>query len=207
MWDNPIDYFIVSDPTDLPPEGNPLLRSVDPQKRIPEEAPNSPLQRLLLESGAEELGKQLSEPFRLSKADLVDLVSRGVTVLSTMAAELGVVLRVQIRGQRILPSVDGEKVRRVVNALVVHLLTVSQAEGWVKIGLEDQSHGNRRGFVIRLTAGSVILPWKTGAEFEEELNTQPELSICRQIVEKLGGALAVQWEDNHQLIYSIWLPA
>jgi signal transduction histidine kinase len=205
MWDNSVVILPIPDHADLSPEGNPLLKSVEPQRKTPEEKTDNALQRLLLESSAEELSKRLKEPFRLSKTDLVDMISHGVTALSTMAAELGVVLRIQVRGQRISSSVDEEKIRRVVNALAIHLLTVSQTDGRVTIGLEDRSINGRRGLVLRLTAGSVILPWKTSPEFEEEFETQPELSVCRKIVEKHGGKLEVKWQDDNKLTYSIWL--
>jgi signal transduction histidine kinase len=206
MWDNPVGLLPVPDQTDTSPEGNALLTSVDPEKGLSQEKADNPLQRLMLESSAEELGLRLKEPFRPAKTDLVKLVSQGVAVLSTMAAELGVVLRVQVRGQRISSAVDEEKIRRVVNALAIHLLTVSQSDGWMTIGLEDKPLEGRRGFTIRLTAGSVILPWKTNPEFEEELNTQPELSLSRKIIEKHGGKLAVKWQDDNKLTYSVWLP-
>jgi light-regulated signal transduction histidine kinase (bacteriophytochrome) len=206
MWDNPVGLLPVPDQADTSPEGNALLKSVDPEKGVSQEKADNPLQRLMLESSAEELGLRLKEPFRPAKTDLVKLVSQGVAVLSTMAAELGVVLRVQVRGQRISSAVDEEKIRRVVNALAIHLLTVSQSDGWMTIGLEDKPLEGRRGFSIRLTAGSVILPWKTNPEFEEELNTQPELSLSRKIIEKHGGKLAVKWQDDNKLTYSVWLP-
>lgn len=207
MWDNPVVLLPIPDHADTSPEGNPLVRSIEPEKGVSEDKSDNPMQRLLLESSADALSQRLEEPFRLAKTDIVEMVSRGVTVLSTMAAELGVVLRVQVRGPRISSTVDEEKIRRVVNALAIHLLTVSQSEGWVTIGLEDKFLDGRRGFTIRLTAGSVVLPWKTNPEFEEELNTQPELSLCRKIVEKHGGNLDVMWQDDNKLTYSVWLPA
>lgn len=183
-----------------------MLGSFETENGVPAEKEENPLQRLLMESSADELTLRLQEPFRPSKTNLVEMVSRGVAVLSTMAAELGVVLRVQIRGERISSMVDEEKMRRAVNALAIHLLTVSQSEGWVTIGLEEKPLNGRRGFSLRLTAGSVVLPGKTDPEFEAELNTQPELSLCRKIVEKHGGSLAVKWQDDNKLSYSVWIP-
>ena len=165
------------------------------------------LQRLLTESSSDELARQLADTFRPVKSDLVEMVSRSVTVLSTMAAELGVVLRVQVRGEKISANVDEEKVRRVLNALVIHLLSVSQSAGWVTIGLDEITLNGRRGYSLRCTADSVILPWKTTPEYEEELNTQVELSLCRKIVEKHGGVFTVRFQDDNKLTYSVWLAA
>ncbi len=166
----------------------------------------NPLQRLLAESSAEELAGQLKESLRPDKSNPMDLISRSMVVLSTMAAELGVILRVQVRTEKISAYVDEEKVRRVLNALVIHLLSVSQSAGWVTIGLDEQNLNGRRGYSLRLAADNVILPWKTNPEYEEELNTQAELSLCRKIIEKHGGNFSVRFQDDNKLVYSIWLP-
>jgi light-regulated signal transduction histidine kinase (bacteriophytochrome) len=124
-----------------------------------------------------------------------------------MAAELGVVLRVQVRAEKISANVDEEKLRRVLNTLAIHLLSVSQSAGWVTIGLDELAIDGRRGFSLRLTADSVILPLKTSLEYEEELNTQAELSLCRKIVEKHGGDFSVRFQDDNKLTYAIWFEA
>ncbi|MBN1438403.1 MAG: hypothetical protein JW929_03250 [Anaerolineales bacterium] len=167
----------------------------------------NPLQILISESAADELTRRLCEPVRPSNADLVGMLFRGAAVLSTMAAELGVILRIQIRAAGVSLTVDEEILRRAVNALVIHLLTVSQQGGWVTIGLEETAVDGRRGFTLRLTADSIILPWKNNAEFEEEFVTQPELMLCRKIAEKLGGSLAVRFREDNKLSYALWLPA
>lgn len=207
MWDNPVIQSPMTDPTDPTPEGFPLAQGISPENSVSQEKPDSPLQRLMVESSVEELARELKDPPRKTRTDPVDLVSQGVTVLSTMAAELGVVLRVQVRGRRISSTMDEEKIRRVVNALTIHLLTVSQSDGWVTIGVEDGLYRGRGGVLVRLTAGSVILPLKTNPEYEEELDTQPELSLCRKIVEKQGGNLDVSIQEDSKLTYSVWLPA
>jgi signal transduction histidine kinase len=207
MWDNPIEVLPVPGRTVSFPERIALLKNVEPQKDVPRQSSDNPLQRLLAESSAEELNRRLVEPFRPSKTDLVKLVSQNATVLSTMAAELGIVFRVQIRGQKLSADVDEEKFRRVINALAIHLLTVSRSEGSVTIGLEDQSLNGRRGSSLRFTAGGVVLSLKTNPEFEEELKTQAELSLCRKIIEKHGGTLAVVLQDDNKLTYRVWLPA
>jgi light-regulated signal transduction histidine kinase (bacteriophytochrome) len=206
MWDNPVVLLPVPDHTDSMPEGNALSRGIDPEKAASQETSSSPLQRLMVESSVEELRLQLKEPLRSVRTDPVDLVSQGVTVLSGMAAELGVVLRVQVRGRRLSAMMDEEKIRRVVNALTIHLLTVSQSDGWVTIGLDDGLSNGRRGLRVRFSAGNVILPLKTNPEYEEELDTQPELSLCRKIVEKQGGKLDVSVHEDSTLTYSVWLP-
>jgi light-regulated signal transduction histidine kinase (bacteriophytochrome) len=207
MWDNPIRFLLVTNPSDRSPEAYSLVSNYEQQESNSLDREESSLQRLLSESAADELAKRLKEPFRLSKTDLVEMVSRGVAILSTMAAELGVILRVQIRGEQINAMVDGEKIRRVFGALIIHLLTVSQSEGWVTIGLSNNPSNGRRGSSLRLTADSVMLPLKTNPEYEEELNTQAELSLCRKIIEKHGGNLAVTWHDDNKLTYLVWLPA
>ena len=184
-----------------------MRRSMDPgDSRSPTGDANL-LQTVITESAADELTRRLNEPFKPSKTDLINMVFRGASVLSTMAAELGVILRIQIRGEGISISVDEEKLRRALNALVIHLLTVSQSGGWVTIGLEEKPADGRRGFTLRLTADKIVLPRTSIPEFEEELNTQAELSLCRKIVEKHGGILGIQFQDENKLTFSVWLPA
>jgi light-regulated signal transduction histidine kinase (bacteriophytochrome) len=167
----------------------------------------NPVQQLLSESTADALNQRLQEPLRLVKTDLADLLSRGANILVTMAAELGVILRLRIKGEKNTLAVDPDKIRRVGNALVIYLLSVSQAEGRVTVEVEDKPVNGKRGVTLRFTAGSVILPWKTNPEFETELNTQPELAACRKIVEKHKGTLSVEWNADNKLIYTVWLPA
>ena len=207
MWDNPIGLLKGANPSNRSAEVFSLVRAYESQdgNSLPKEG--SPLQRLLTESAADELTKRLNEPFRPSKTDLVEIVSRGVAVLSTMAAELGIILRIQIRDEKINSMVDEEKIRRVLSALIIHLLTVSKSDGWVTIGLENDLLDGHRGFALRLTADSVVLPWKTTPEYEEQLNTVAELSLCRKIVEKHGGNLAVKLHEEKKLTYVVWLPA
>lgn len=166
----------------------------------------NPLQQLLAESSTDELTRQSTETLRTEKSDLVEMVSRSMAVLSTMAAELGIILRLQVRVEEISANVDEEKVRRVLNALVIHLLSVSQSAGWVTIGLDENNVNGRRGCSLRITADRVILPGKTSLEYEEEFNTQAELSLCQKIVEKLGGKVTVRFQDDSQLAYSVWFP-
>ena len=184
-----------------------MASGFESSNNIPPTKEANSLQRLLAESAAEELTRQLNETFHPAKTDLVAMISRGVLVVSTMAAELGVVLRVKIRAGQASASVDEEKLRRVVNALVIHLLSVSQSAGWVTIGVEEQTAAGRRGCLLKFTAANVVLPWKSDQEFKEELQTQAELSLCREIMEKQGGSLEVRFQDDNQLAYSIWLPA
>jgi hypothetical protein len=188
-------------------EDRPLASGFESSNSILPTKEASSLQRLLAESAAEELTRQLNDSFHPAKIDLVSMISRGITVVSTMAAELGVVLRVKIRAGQASASVDEEKLRRVVNALVIHLLSVSQSGGWVTIGMEEQTADGRRGCLIKVTADNVVLPWKSNQEYEEELRTQAELSLCRKIMEKQGGVLEVRFQDDNKLAYSIWLPA
>jgi light-regulated signal transduction histidine kinase (bacteriophytochrome) len=60
---------------------------------------------------------------------------------------------------------------------------------------------------LRLTSDKIILSRTSIPEFEEELTAQTELSLCRKIVEKHGGNLAVQFQDDNKLTYFVWLPA
>ncbi len=207
MWDNP--NIVLPSPASTPRsrEGNPLASGSEPPQTANPPLAENPLQRLLAESSAEELARQLTESPRPSESNPMDLVSRSMMVLSTMAAELGVILRVQVRSEKVRAWLDEEKIRRVLNALVIHLLSVSQSAGWVTIGLDEQSLNGRGGFSLRLEAGGVILPWKTDPEYEEELNTQAELSLCRKIVEQHGGKIAVHFQHDNKLVYTIWLPA
>jgi light-regulated signal transduction histidine kinase (bacteriophytochrome) len=205
MWDNLNIPLPVPGRFRSSPEGYPLTYGYEKEGTPPPKKENT-LQRLLTESAAEELARQLENPFHPIKTDLAEILSSSAALLSTMAAELGVILRIQIRAERVQASADEEKIRRVINALIIHLLTVSQSEGRVTVGMDDQSVNGRRGCLLQLNAGSVVLPWKTNPEYEEELNSQAELSLCRKIVEKQGGNLAVSFQENNALVYSIWLP-
>jgi signal transduction histidine kinase len=207
MWDNPEVFLPNPIPSHWNAEVASLVIRYDPSEQNTPEKGGNALKRILAESAADELTRQLADPFQSEPTDLVEIVSRSVTVLSTMAAELGVILRLQIRTQRVSAGVDEEKIRRAINALVVHLLTVSQMEGWVTISLEDLALDGRRGFSLLLTAEKVILPFKTNPEYEEELTTQADLSVCRKIIEKHGGVLTVRVQDGSKLTYSVWLPA
>jgi hypothetical protein len=207
MWDNPNVPLAFPIPYPLHWEDFPLVSGSEPPNRISPPKEESDLQRLLTESSSDELIRQVSETLRPVRSDLVEMVSRSAAVLSTMAAELGIILRVQVRAEKIGANVDEEKVRRVLNALVIHLLTVSQSAGRVTIELDERTLNGRRGFFLQCTADSVILPWKTTPEFEEELKTHAELSLCQKIVEKLGGVFTVHFQDDNKLTYSIWLAA
>jgi signal transduction histidine kinase len=206
MWDNP--NVLLPLPVRHPPsrEDPPLTSGSQSPDSMDPPIDENPLQRLLAESSAEELARQLKESLRPDISNPMDLISRSMVVLSTMAAELGVILRVQVRGEKISAYVDEEKIRRVLNALVIHLLSVSQSAGWVTIGLDELNLNGRRGYSLRLAADNVILPWKTNSEYEEGLTTQAELSLCRKIIEKHGGKFTVRFQDDNKLEYSIWLP-
>jgi light-regulated signal transduction histidine kinase (bacteriophytochrome) len=204
MWDNPNATLPFPIPHPRIWEDFPLVSGSEPPESISPPKEENFLQRLLTESSSDELARQLAESFRPVKSDLVEMVSRSITVLSTMAAELGVVLRVQVRADKISANVDEEKLRRVLNALAIHLLSVSQSAGWVTIGLDELAIDGHRGFSLRLSADNVILPWKTTPEYEEELNTHAELSLCRKIVEKHGGDFSVRFQDDNKLTYTIW---
>jgi hypothetical protein len=207
MWDNPNVPLPLPIPYPLTWEDYPLVSGSEPPSSISPPREENFLQRLLTESSSDELVRQLSETLRLVRSDLVEIVSRSVTILSTMAAELGVILRVQVRAEKIDANVDEEKVRRVLNALVIHLLSVSQSAGWVTIGLDELALNGRRGYSLRCTADSVILPRKPTLEYEEELKNHAELSLCRKIIEKQGGVFTVHFQDDNKLTYSIWLAA
>ncbi len=207
MWDNPNVPLPLPIPSPVSREDFPLISGPEPPGGKNAPAETNPLQNLLAESSADELALQLKENLRPVKSDPVEMVSRCMAVLSTMAAELGIILRLQVRTEKISANMDQEKIRRVLNALVVHLLTVSQTAGWVTIGLDKQNINGRRGYSLRLAADSIILPWKSNPEYEEEINTQAELSLCRKIVEKHGGAFTVRFQEDNRLVYSIWLPA
>jgi hypothetical protein len=207
LWDNRTRSLPDFPPADRYPEVFPQVaqKRVEPDRPVAKEG--SPLQRLLLESTADELALRLKEPLRPAKVNLVEIVARGMSVLSTMAAELGVVLRIQIRGEKIFSVVDEEKIQRVFNALAVHLLTMSQSEGWITIGLEARPWKGRRGVLLRLTAGRAVLPWKTDDEFEADVNNQAELAVCRGIIERHGGNYTAQRQDENKIAYSVWLPS
>ena len=78
-----------------------MASGVEPPDSINPAIEENPLQRLLAESSAEELARQLKENFRPAKSNPMEMVSRSMIVLSTMAAELGVILRMQVRAEKI----------------------------------------------------------------------------------------------------------
>jgi hypothetical protein len=206
MWDNPIAPLPLPVPNPPAWEDYPLVSGAEPSDHESALNTRNPLQRLLAESSADELTRQSMETLRTENSDLAEMVSRSMAVLSTMAAELGIILRLQVRAKEISANVDEEKIRRVLNALVIHLLSVSQSAGWVTIALDENNINGRRGCSLRITADNVILPGKTSLEYEEELKTQAELSLCRKIVEKLGGKVKVHFQDDSKLAYLVWFP-
>jgi light-regulated signal transduction histidine kinase (bacteriophytochrome) len=206
LWHNHPEESAAREARRIPEETS--LASGQPSDPVPPPAKeDNPLQHLLSESTADALNLRLQEPLRLAKTDLADLVSQGVSALVTMAAELGVVLRIRMKGEKTTIAVDPDKIRRVSNALVIHLLSVSQSEGRVTVELEDKPVNGKRGVTLRFTAGNVVLPWKTNPEFEAEWNAQPELAACRKIVEKHKGTMRVEWSPGNKLICTVWLPA
>jgi hypothetical protein len=172
----------------------------------PREKKDDPSRLLLEESAVEALQQQIRKPLRLDTVDLRKIVTRSVTMLSLMSSELGVAFRLRIRGQNVTVTADMENVRRSINGLIVYLLTLSQSQGCITVGVEDRMENGKRGMSIDLTASDVTAPWKTDAESGAELGDPPEISTCRRLLERNGGSLTVQSEPEQGLALRVWIP-
>jgi hypothetical protein len=177
-----------------------------PQAFSGREKKDDPSERILAESTPDELELQIHKPLRLSDVNLREIVTRSVTVLSGMSSELGVALRIRIRGQSVPVSADVEDVRRSVNALILFLLTLSRSQSRVTVGMEDQIQNGKRGMSIQLSANNVVAPWKSNPDPEDRSVDPQEISTCRRLLEKNGGTLAVQSEEDNGLIVNVWVP-
>jgi len=167
---------------------------------------DGPLQTLLTECALEALERQLKNPLRLDAVDLGGIVTRGVTMLSEMSAELGVVLRIRVRGENVPVQGDYEKIRRSINALIVYLLTLSQSQACVTVVVEDRMQNGKRGMSALLSSNNVVVPWKPELGMEDELANSQEVSTCRLLLEKNGGSLSVQLGEGGGPSFLVWLP-
>jgi hypothetical protein len=193
------------------PGENPRTR--DHSGRVPQlptvdgrEKPDGPLRQVLEESTLDALELQLHKPLHLSSIDLRGIVTQGVTTLSSMSAELGVVLRIRIRGESNPVTADTENIRRSIYALIIHLLTLSQPQGNVVVGVKSEMQNGKRGMSVQFSADKVVVPWGPGLEGEEGSGDPPEVLACRRLVEKNGGSLSVQSGEDEALDFIVWIP-
>ncbi len=171
-----------------------------------EEKKYSSLQTLMTESALDELELQRRRPLQLVAVNLGGIVTRGVTTLSEMSAELGVVLRIRVRGGNIPVRGDFEKIRRSINALLIHLLTLSQSQACVTVIEEVRMQNGRQGVEIQLSVNHVAVPWNGELDAEEVFAHSQEVTACRYLLEMNGGSLLVQTGDDGGPSFLIWLP-
>ncbi|HEY5118135.1 MAG TPA: hypothetical protein VII90_01655 [Anaerolineales bacterium] len=171
-----------------------------------EEKKDGLVQKLLMDSALEELELQLKKPLRLAAVDLGGIVTRGVTMLSAMSTELGVLLRIRIRGDSVPVQGDFEKIQRSINALIIHLLTISQSQACVTVVVESRMQNGKRGMSVRLSANHVVVPWKSDLGANDDFTNPGEVTACRFLLEKNGGSLSVQSEEDEGQAFLVWLP-
>jgi hypothetical protein len=196
----------ISNPSETPTGFYSPGRSLQPQPLAGREKKDDPSERMLVESALDELELQIHKPLRLSTIEIRRIVTRSVMMLSAMSSELGVALRIRIRGQSLPVSADVENVRRSINALIIYLLTLSQSQGCVTVSVEDRIENGKRGMSIGLSANNVVVPWKPNPVAEDGFVEPQEISICRRLLEKNGGTLAVQSEEEQGLVMIVWIP-
>jgi signal transduction histidine kinase len=190
---SPAEYFASSGRNHLPPN------AADGKK-------DGPLQRLLTESGLEELERLLKQPAQLGLVDLGGIATRGVSTLSAMSSELGVLLRLRIREDSVPIPADFESIRRLINALIIHLLTLSQSQACVTVTVESREQEGKRGMSVRLYSDHVVGSWKSAVGVEEADIHSQEVSTCRLLLKKIGGTLSVQSGADEELSFLVWLP-
>ncbi len=207
--------FMVNEKISLHPnfESNKIPPILDPSmenssfQSIPSEGKkDGPLQRLLTDSGLEELELQLKKPIRLVVVDLAGIATRAVSMLSAMSSELGVILRLRIREEGVPILADSEILRRSIDALIIHLLTLSPPQACVTVIVESRAQNGKRGMAVRLYSDQVIGSWKSNMGVEEEYINSQEVSASRRLLERIGGTLSVQSGAEEGLSFLVWLP-
>jgi hypothetical protein len=199
------DIFPRSGPNEEPMGFYAPVRTELPQKTSGQENKGDPSRRILEESTPEELEYQIQQPLRLTLIDIHGIVTQSITVLSAMSSELGVALRMKIRGDSVPTLADLENIRRSINALMIYLLTLSQSQGCVTADVEESFRGGKRGTSVRLSANNVVVPWKPNLETEAGVPEPQEISACRRILERNGGNLSVQSEEEQGLAFIVWI--
>jgi hypothetical protein len=167
----------------------------------------SPVQTILAESALDAISEFSAQPSNPSETDLLPLVSQTVAVLSSMAMELGVIFRVRIRIDHPQLCLDAEKIRRSLNVLLVHLLTVSNPQAFVTIQLEPRTLDNLPGFAISLSSNQTVVTKEFGPDSAGFWDARPELSISRRMIEQQRGRLFTERTEDGKLTYHLWLPA
>jgi hypothetical protein len=206
MLENKVTFLPISIPPENPVILGRVVYDMETKQVTTEDKKEDPLQRLLMDSSGDELAMQLKKPLQPSSIYLDGIVNNSVMVLSAMSAELGVVFRIQIRGECIPVVADFENIRRSINALIIHLLTLSKSQGCVTVGAEAQSQNGKRGMSVYLSSNLVAIPWKPDWEGEDGFGNQQEVSLSRSLLERNGGSLSVQWREDETLSYSVWIP-
>jgi len=206
MQEEKTAFHLVSDPRTPPVNSNPNREPASLYSIAGEEKKDGLVQKLLMDSALEELELQLKKPLRLAAVDLGGIVTRGVTMLSAMSTELGVLLRIRIRGDSVPVQGDFEKIQRSINALIIHLLTISQSQACVTVVVESRMQNGKRGMSVRLSANHVVVPWKSDLGANDDFTNPGEVTACRFLLEKNGGSLSVQSEEDEGQAFLVWLP-
>jgi light-regulated signal transduction histidine kinase (bacteriophytochrome) len=206
MQEEKTAFHLVSKPRRTPVKVNPNREPTSLHPITGEEKKDGPVQKLLTDSALEELELQLQKPLRLAAVDLGGISTRGVTMLSAMSAELGVLLRIRIRGDSVPVQGDFEKIQRSINALIIHLLTISQSQACVTVIVESRMQNGKRGMSVRLSANHVVVPWKSDMGANDNFTNPGEVTACRLLLEKNGGSLSVQSENDEGQAFLVWLP-
>jgi light-regulated signal transduction histidine kinase (bacteriophytochrome) len=206
MQEEKTAFHMIPDPRKTPAKLNPNREPASLHPITGEEKKDGPVQKLLTDSALEELDLQLQKPLRLAAVDLGGIVTRGVMMLSAMSAELGVLLRIRIRGDSVPVQGDFEKIQRSINALIIHLLTISQSQACVTVIVESRMQNGKRGMSVRLSANHVVVPWKSDMGANDDFTNPGEVTACRLLLEKNGGSLSVQSEDDEGRAFLVWLP-
>jgi hypothetical protein len=167
----------------------------------------NPLQQLIMEASGESLSKSLLEPLRLSPVDLRDILSRNVMILSAMAAELGIILRIRMSKGEYCIVADPDKVKRLIVALIVHVLAISKTDSRTFISLNDVSRNGDPGVSLELSSTDVILPETADPDTRDALNSGEEMAACVQIVESHRGSFYVLSPEEGKIMYSVWFPS
>jgi hypothetical protein len=168
---------------------------------------HSPVRRALVEAAVESMADCAEETILQTWINPVRVVSQTFFLLSAMAMELGIILRLRTLDSNWSLLLDDEKLRRVINVLLIHLLSGSSAGAIVGVSVEGVSLAGRTGCGIRLFSQGAISAGLEDAWSDAYWLAHPELEVAKKMVERQGGRLSVLHNEDSHLCYEVWFAA
>lgn len=166
--------------------------------------PLAPLRRVLEESSYDALSAAAAQPLNLGPLDPVPLVAQAALILSAMAMELGVILRIHMRTPERMLQLDAERLRRAVNALLIHLLSISSPGSTVTVNIKNMENGTRAENIMQFLSSGTIVTEECELESEAYWDTRLELSVARRMISQQGGRLHAERREDGRFMYEVW---